>query len=107
MEGILTYLFAFIIPFLLIGDLLKENLGLSVQDTQTIVNEAHIIVNCAASVDFNAKLSEAIAINVQGTLRMMELAKKAKLLKNFVHVSTCYVNSDKRGWIEEDIYNTE
>lgn len=38
---------------------------------------------------------------------MMELAKKTVNLENFVHVSTCYVNSDKRGWIEEDIYNTE
>jgi len=37
---------------------------------------------------------------------MMELAKQGKKVKNFVHVSTCYVNSDKRGWIEEEIYDS-
>lgn len=66
-----------------------------------------VIVNCAASVDFNAKLEEAININVKGSLRMMELAKQSKKLENFVHVSTCYVNSNKNGFIEEKIYHTE
>lgn len=64
-------------------------------------------MNCAASVDFNAQLIDAININVRGTLRMMELARQTKNLENFVHVSTCYVNSDKRGWIEEEIYKSE
>lgn len=75
-------------------------------DKQTLIEEADLFLNCAASVDFNAKLHEAISINVRGTLRMMELAKQGKKVKNFVHVSTCYVNSDKRGWIEEEIYDS-
>lgn len=60
------------------GDLLRENLGMSAHDYETISNEANVIINCAASVDFNAKLEEAININVKGTLRMMELAKHSK-----------------------------
>jgi fatty acyl-CoA reductase len=75
-------------------------------DKQILIEEADIFLNCAASVDFNAKLHDAIGINVNGTLRMMDLAKQAKKVKNFVHVSTCYVNSDKRGWIEEEIYDS-
>ncbi|EAS00429.1 male sterility protein (macronuclear) [Tetrahymena thermophila SB210] len=104
-DNFFNYLFSKVVP--IEGDLLKEGLGLSKQDYQTITQEANIVINCAASVDFNAKLEEAININVRGSLRMMELSKQCLQLENFVHVSTCYVNSDKRGWIEEDIYNTE
>lgn len=56
--------------------MLKDGLGLSESSQKHIIEEVNIIVNCAASVDFNAKLDEAISINVRGTLRMMELAKK-------------------------------
>lgn len=46
------------------GDLLQENLGLSKKDREELINEVNIVINCAASVDFNAKLSDAMAINV-------------------------------------------
>ena len=64
-------------------------------------------MNSAASIDFNARLDEAISINVKGTLRMYELAKKMKRLENFLHVSTCYVNCTMSGWIEEKIYDID
>lgn len=35
---------------------------------------------------------------------MFALAKNTKNLENFLHVSTAYVNSDKRGVIEEKMY---
>ena len=66
-----------------------------------------MIMNCAASVDFNATLDEAIRINVYGTLRMFDLAQRTKNLENFLHVSTAYVNSDKEGIIEEKIYDQD
>ena len=69
-----------------------------------ICNNAHIVVNCAASIDFNSKLEDAINANIKGTLKMFALAKKCKQLLNFIHISTCYVNSDKEGFIEEKIY---
>lgn len=37
------------------------------------------------------------------TLRVFELCKKLKNLNNFVQISTCYVNCDKSGIIEEEI----
>lgn len=37
---------------------------------------------------------------------MYNLAKSCKNLENFIHISTTYVNSDKLGFIEEDIYKT-
>ena len=64
-----------------------------------------MIIHSAASVDFNARIDEAININIMGTLRMYALSKKCKKLQNFLHVSTAYVNSNqKSGWIDEEIY---
>ena len=70
-------------------------------------------MNCAASVDFNATLKDALLINFYGTHRVLNLAGKLRNLENFVHVSTAYVNSDKFGYkfsynesyIEEKIYD--
>lgn len=38
---------------------------------------------------------------------MMELARKLKHLEVFTHVSTCYVNSDQRGLVKEEIYDKD
>lgn len=56
-------------------------------------------------MDFNSRLDEAIKINVFGTLKMFELAQQTKHLDNFLHISTAYVNSDKKGVIQEKIYD--
>ena len=87
------------------GDLLKENLGLSKEDETVLIDEVNILINSAASVDFNSRIDDAININIIGTLRVFELSKKMKNIYNFIHVSTAYVNSDKNGWIDEQIYD--
>lgn len=60
------------------GDLLEEGLGLSPSDHKLLTEELHIIINSAASIDFNAPLYDAIQINVLGTLRMYKLATECK-----------------------------
>jgi len=50
---------------------------------------------------------EALKINVFGTLKIFELCLECKNLENFIHISTCYTNSDRKGYIEEDIYNPD
>lgn len=86
------------------GDLLKDGLGFSPADEEKITNTCHIIINCAASIDFNARIDSAIDSNIRGSLRMLELARRTKNLEMFTHISTCYVNCDKTGLIKEDIY---
>lgn len=39
-------------------------------------NEVNIIINCAASVNFDDPLKEALNINYFGTLRLLDLAHK-------------------------------
>jgi nucleoside-diphosphate-sugar epimerase len=69
-----------------------------------LVERCHFVINCAASIDFNARLDESIDSNIRGSLRMLELAKKIKHLEVFTHISTCYVNCDMQGLIKEEIY---
>ena len=79
---------------------MKEGLGLSKEDEEELVQSCNVVVNCAASIDFNAPLDYALEINVRGAQRMLQLAKKMKNLLIFTHVSTSYVNSDKNGLIK-------
>ena len=83
------------------GDITKENMAINPKDRELLINELDIVINCAASVDFNERLCDAIQINYFGCLRMYQLASECKNLKVFCHVSTCYVNSEKKGFIKE------
>jgi heterodisulfide reductase subunit B len=38
---------------------------------------------------------------------MLELAKQCKHLQIHTHISTCYVNSTRTGYIEEAIYDLD
>lgn len=86
------------------GDMLKKNLDLSAEDYEELRQNTNIIINSAASIDFNQRLDQALQINALGTLRVVELAKSCKRLEAFVQISTAYVNCDKDGWIQEKIY---
>ena len=86
------------------GDMLKTNLDLSAEDFRELCENTNIIINSAASVDFNQRLDQALQINTMGTLRVVELAKQCKNLQAFVQISTAYVNCDKSRWVEEKIY---
>ncbi|CAK69516.1 unnamed protein product (macronuclear) [Paramecium tetraurelia] len=89
------------------GDLIKPHLGLSKEVTQELIENVNIIINSAASVDFNSPIKVALEINYYGVQKVLELAKQCKHLENFIHVSTAYVNSDKFGFIEEKIYHPQ
>ncbi len=87
------------------GDLLVDGLKLSKDDEFRLINEVQVVFNSAASVDFNARLDDAIQANILGSLRVYNLAKKMVNLENFLHISTSYVNSNRKdGIVEEEIY---
>ena len=66
------------------GDMLKPNLAISPDDEEKIIQNVNVIINSAASVDFNAKLLDSLQINVLGTLKMFYLGQKCKNFENFV-----------------------
>ena len=86
------------------GDLLQDGIGLSPLDRATLASEVSMIIHSAASVEFDLPLEEATGINVDGSLAMLALAKECVNLRAHVHVSTCYVNSNLRGFVDEKVY---
>jgi nucleoside-diphosphate-sugar epimerase len=74
-----------------------------------VVAETEIVINCAASVNFDDPLLDALQINYFGSLRMLALASECVNIKCFCNVSTAYSNSNYIGnnYIEEKIYDLE
>ena len=61
----------------------------------TISLNVDYIINCAASIDFNLELKEAISQNVDGLLELIKFAKNNNI-KNFIHISTAYVSQPEK-----------
>ena len=89
------------------GDIIKPNLAIKTEDRERLINDVQVIINCAASVDFNERLCDAFQINYYGALRMQQLASECKNLQILTHVSTAYSNCEKIGFIQEKIYEIE
>lgn len=87
------------------GDITAKNLGISAADQSKLINEVNVIFHSAATVKFDEELGKSINMNVEGTRRMLNLAKKMLHLNVFVHVSTAYVHChlDKNETIKERI----
>ena len=89
------------------GDLLKENLGMTEDDRKFVTDNCDVIINSAASVNFDDPLQDALKINYFGCMRVLQLAKECKKLQVFTHVSTCYVNCDRSEYCGEVIYGKD
>ena len=89
------------------GDLVMEGLGISKEVRATLVHELDVIINVAASVNFDDPLLDAIQINYMGCMRMLELAKECQKLLVLTHVSTAYSNCNNFGRIEEKVYDLD
>lgn len=89
------------------GDVEREGLGLMPADRELIVGRVRDIVHCAATVSFAAGMQECRRINVEGTRRVVELARvcaRRGVLKRLTHVSTAYVAGEHEGvFAEEDL----
>lgn len=86
------------------GDVGEDNLGLSPSDRRLIVENVNLVFHCAATLDFEATLKPTVNTNLLGTRRVVQLCKEMSKLKALVHVSSAYVNSNRKGEAEEVVY---
>ncbi|KAJ0182878.1 hypothetical protein K1T71_000854 [Dendrolimus kikuchii] len=86
-----------------VGDMELPGLGMSEQDRKTLISKVTIIINAAATVKFDEKLSISTTINVKGTKEVLKLAKECRHLKAITHVSTAFSNTQVKH-IEEKFY---
>lgn len=87
------------------GNLTQPGLDLSKEDRETLVKNVTQILHIAASTKFNAPMEELRAYNVNGTRRMLDLAREALKngqFKRFDYCSTAYVAGDKPGHVNEN-----
>ncbi|XP_075512749.1 fatty acyl-CoA reductase 3-like isoform X1 [Primulina tabacum] len=87
------------------GDITFENLG--VKDSNLLEEmwkEIDIVVNSAATTNFDERYDASIKINTLGALHVLNFSKKCAKLKVLLHVSTAYVCGEKGGLIMETPY---
>jgi thioester reductase-like protein len=85
----------------LASELTAPRLGLSKACHEKLAHSVTTIVHSAASVSFSLPLSEARAINLEGTRRMLELASETRGLERYAHISTAYVAGTHVGGFRE------
>jgi thioester reductase-like protein len=87
------------------GDVTQARLGLSEDQYDELARSVTHIIHSAATVKFRTPLAEARQINVDGTRRVMDLARLARRrgrLERVAHISTAFVSGNRGGLIRED-----
>lgn len=71
----------------------EDNLGISPENRNKLINNVNVIIHSAATLDFHESLKPTVNINLLGTRRVIQLASEIKNLNALVHVSSAYVNA--------------
>ncbi|XP_059314845.1 alcohol-forming fatty acyl-CoA reductase-like [Lycium ferocissimum] len=88
------------------GDITCENLGVNDSNLlDEMWKEVDIVVNLAATTNFDERYDVALGINTFGARHVLNFAKKCNKLKVLLHVSTAYVCGEKEGLMLEKPYN--
>ncbi|XP_071879152.1 putative fatty acyl-CoA reductase CG5065 [Bombus fervidus] len=87
------------------GDVGMKNLGLTNEQLEILINETDVVFHFAATLKLESKLKDAIDMNTVGTKRVIELGRKMKKLKAFVHLSTAFCYADKEE-LDEKVYES-
>ncbi|KAL6426742.1 hypothetical protein ACFW04_009232 [Cataglyphis niger] len=78
------------------GDICSDNLGLTNEQREHLINEVNVVFHCAATLRLEAKLKDAVEMNLIGTKRVLNLVKEMKHLQAFVHLSTAFCHVDQK-----------
>ncbi|CAI5465242.1 unnamed protein product [Closterium sp. Yama58-4] len=79
------------------GNIGEEHLGLSAVTSAALADKVDLIINSAATTDFDARYDVALNINTLGPRRLLAFAKQCHHLQLLLHVSTAYVNGKRKG----------
>ncbi len=83
------------------GDMTREDLGLDGRNRQRLSSEVDVVIHAAANTRFAASLNDLRDVNVDGTRRVLDLARRCARLRQFLLVSTTCVAGTRTGAIEE------
>ncbi|KAJ9699472.1 hypothetical protein PVL29_008186 [Vitis rotundifolia] len=84
------------------GDISCDDLGVKDSNLrEEMWREVDIVVNLAATTNFDERYDVALGINALGARHVLDFAKKCVKIKMLLHVSTAYVAGEQAGLILE------
>jgi len=84
------------------GDVSQPGLGLKPEIALRLGAELDLVINSSGLTDFNPDLRQALAINVDGTIHLLNFLRECKH-GALLHLSTCYVVGFRDGRISETL----
>lgn len=78
------------------------SLGLSPEVIESLTATTTHIIHCGGSTSFTLPLSEARALNVEGTRNVLDFARRCSSLESAAFFSTVYVSGRRSGTFGED-----
>jgi len=70
-------------------------------------DDVTFIIHCAAVIRFNIDAELANAVNLDGTKKILKVARQCKNLKRYVQLSTLYTSGLQSGVMKEVFYNKQ
>ena len=83
------------------GDIMAPDLGLEDHVQGLLQEELDLVINSAATVEFDAPLDFSITLNALGPMGLLEFARSCRREVTFLQVSTAYVSGKMSGSIPE------
>lgn len=85
------------------GDITQPGLGMTPELRRRLAAKLDLIINSSGLTDFNPDLRDALAINVEGPLHLLEFLRQCDHA-GLLHLSTCYVVGSRNGRVAEQLY---
>jgi long-chain acyl-CoA synthetase len=84
------------------GDITQPGLGISPETAARLKTALDLVINSSGLTDFNPDLRQALSINIDGTIQLIEFLRQCDHAA-LLHLSTCYVVGFRDGRIAETL----
>jgi len=84
------------------GDVSRPGLGLAPEVKRRLAASLDLVINSSGLTDFNPDLRDALSINVDSTLNLLDFVRECDHA-GLLHLSTCYVVGMRDGRIAEEL----
>ena len=84
------------------GDITQSGLGIEPETFERLKSNLDQVVNSSGLTDFNPDLRQALSINIDGTLNLVDFLRQCDHA-SLLHLSTCYVVGFRDGRIAETL----
>ena len=84
------------------GDICQPGLGIDPETARRLSSRIDLVVNSTGLTDFNPDLRDALSVNVDGVINVVDFLRQCKHAA-LLHLSTCFVAGKRDGRIAEEL----